>query len=422
MNHISHAKLKHRKAICAKTIFFKWLSGYEIELARINPKGCSAITDWWVPRCDNELIKVRDNVTLSHFLKELINDFEAQYNYYFQRENAIKYFNILKSKVHAIDCNKCSPRICDGSIGDNDICSEGQCFDSFIKIFYWTKKITLEKYEKYSLIFPKKNVPDLIFCTNSSIKKPHEIDISVFIASKLEFVDHPPNGISRIVLVFNTGSLSRDCLYYIPYMLFHECVAHAYKSTVGPKGYKRGKDFPLEHEPYNPFDEGWMDYVAYRIILKILDEIWREKRDCPDEIDISLIEKYKNATQFILSARESQQNYVADQESADYWNRYLGYGAARRFERFLKKFPGTKALSWNYFLQTSFDFNLLALNNKQKEKIPEIIYDLLSAQSTEEDLSPEQIERLRRFTDAFRKYFEGAPIYVFFDELEKIVY
>ena len=78
--------------------------------------------------------------------------------------------------------------------------------------------------------------------------------------------------------------------------------------------------------------------------------------------------------------------------------------------------------SWNYFLQTSFDFNLLALSNKEKEIISEVMYDLLSAQSIEKDSSPEQIERLRSFTDAFRKYFDGAPIYVFFKELEKIIY
>src|SRR6266403_3960230 len=131
--------------------------------------------------------------------------------------------------------------------------------------------------------------------------------------------------------------------FSIPYVLSHEFWCHAW-SGLAPKGAKRkSKSELFGCSPRNIFEEGWMDYVQFKILEKEMEAILGES---------SRVATFQDQSEAFHQLRNSRSGY-----------RPVRYGAlaARQFHGFLEQYADQLKVSDPdaLFFQVSMDLNLL---------------------------------------------------------------
>src|SRR5947199_119166 len=128
---------------------------------------------------------------------------------------------------------------------------------------------------------------------------------------------------------------------------FQECASHAFHG-IFPSSL--GRKSP---EPYDAFAEGWMDWVAYRIIEEIIDgrgvaaELRNEIYFPDEQLDL--------ARQFHILRLDHEHKCRSTYAS----QLAIGKSAARKFLHLLERLSKSNADAWQIFLQISLDLNIM---------------------------------------------------------------
>jgi hypothetical protein len=143
--------------------------------------------------------------------------------------------------------------------------------------------------------------------------------------------------------------LDQETIAALPRSLLHEYVAHV---PQGPHSERR-----LHPDPADMFAEGWMDYIAHRIFMAVL-----ERRGPSLELGDSLA-----PTWILLHEEAAQRFFTARCELTDGDRtapaRLLGVEAARMLHDLLRRLPMTRDRADEYLYRLSLGLNVSPLGN-----------------------------------------------------------
>lgn len=258
------------------------------------------------------------------------------------------FFKDFESNVNEIDCKNCFiENICNGEETDEqNVASDGLCFKYFKDFFDIALQTSTQFYIDNSSNFPE--VPPLTsFNTKFTEGKPNNLSIDMFVNATTNYKVHSDkknNSSNEIDLIFQVKKFSETCLLSIPYILFHECIAHIFRAII-PSG------TPREHTgAQDPFDEGWMDYCALEVLKKHLES----GTSLPD-MPVALKDKYIEAG---INLHKDRFRNNQEEYSATARHIRSGVEAAKRTHKYFNNILNCEDRSFGAFLRLSFDLNM----------------------------------------------------------------
>jgi hypothetical protein len=178
--------------------------------------------------------------------------------------NSVSTFHFLHTALERIDCAACA--------GDRPICREtalesdaanvtlsGLCMEPLHRLFRLSLRTSEHFYQKYAPFAIRK----VHFNSEaSSDERLHDIPVPYMVNGRTELYDD----CSTVVLILNGERFDRDSFLAILYVLFHECICHAFQWSIRPGTSARQ---PCGNDDY--FGEGWMAFLAWSILYDLLD-------------------------------------------------------------------------------------------------------------------------------------------------------
>lgn len=159
----------------------------------------------------------------------------------------------LRQKVVTLKCHTCSPIpaaiCCAENIRRNDeiITRSGACIKS-LKQWFQLATQTAESYYRTHAT----GCPTLLPSMELSTAFKKEVAGPFHVTGETEYRE---DGVCIIKLIFDTAHFDRESYESVPYILFHECICHAFQGFNIPDRKHCSAD--------DSFAEGWMDWAAY---------------------------------------------------------------------------------------------------------------------------------------------------------------
>jgi hypothetical protein len=387
-----HIPLAQRKLICGRLVFFQ--AAY--------PGRLSLLT----AGAESEFDQVRDNIfrlterapysspdsePLDYFLGRLLGDLEDQMRPNLRGQHGALFRLIqddIRGTVERISCLGCTPvrpRICDGGNKDDEIVGNGgACIAPIRAMFDDAVQVTTGSYVKYCNLFGPKGAPDLSFSTSFCNSKPHDIPGDYFVGAVTTHNDSS----AQVDLCLWPNRFDWNTYAAITYVLFHECICHAYQGMR-----------PVRPKPLNDgFVEGWMDWIAFECFRKHLEST-PAKPSVQDSLDAG--------TAFHLLRSDYNHKEKSDRASIC----ALGRSGAQSFEHLLKRLPESASDPWSSLLMVSFDLNLVGgLSDRE-------LYALYMRLTPERQLDSPKLEEL---VQPLRKYLNSRKIEYLLDDIIRL--
>lgn len=261
---------------------------------------------------------------------------------------------VIENTLAGISCKNCTPfgRICEGineAEDDEIVSAAGLCIRQLRQMFELAHEVALTYYKTYGSLFPKKP-PEVVFST-----LPFESEVGSHNASASRYgsgltIYFPTVGRAQVELHLNIEKFDLDTYKSVPYLMFHECIAHAFHG-IHPDPRKRETT-----KPYERYTEGWMDWVAYKILEKVVKgtaiggQQWQDRITLPDVFTVATA---------LHRARSNPANHNDGVSQIR-----LGVRAAELTYDFFEALSDERKLEemdnpWGRFLQLSFDLNAL---------------------------------------------------------------
>jgi hypothetical protein len=385
---VFHLPLAQRKTICGRLLFFQ--AAYPDRLRFL------------VAGAESEFDQVRDNVfslteqaissshdsePLDQFLKKLQADLGYQMHPQLTGKHANLFEPLLADigrNIAAISCDQCSPirpRVCDGGSQDDEIVrTGGVCIAPIQKMFEIAAQATQQWYAKSCNLFRVQDSPQLVLSTSFTNGKPHDIPGDYFVGGVTR--QHDAAKTAEINLSVWPKKFDWNTYAAILYVLFHECICHAYQGT------KAFRPRPVS----DGFAEGWMDWIAFECFRKHLELSPKTPS----------LQAYLDAgTQLHLL----RVDYNHPEKSAQSSICAFGRSVAQKFSLLLHRLPKFAPDPWASLLMASFDLDMAGGLSDQELVI---LDDCLPAEGALD--SP----RLEQVTEAVSKYLVSKDIYDIF--------
>jgi hypothetical protein len=261
----------------------------------------------------------------------------------------------FRSTALGVNCDNCvkaqgQSKICDGSVADDEIVPKGLCVRPLVDLFETVLEVTRCYYSEKSTSFRHLKGLSVEMSTGFINSKPHDCPIDCFIGGKTTYQDHGGAMLSDVHLLINIERFDEESYLAVAYVLFHEIVCHAFQDTL-PLSESPHPRTPSE--PDDAFSEGWMDWIAFKILEEVLGEkgpaqhFARKFRFANDARDVS------NA--FHL-ARVNDRQPNASKHAVE---RALGKAVAERVLYLFGRLPESATDPWKFFLRLSFDLSML---------------------------------------------------------------
>jgi hypothetical protein len=269
----------------------------------------------------------------------------------------------IESKVADISCRKCTPfeRICEGvsdAEDDEIVTARGMCVVQLREMFDIASEVARAYYSTHGTLFPAGKPPEIVFST---------VQFMTEVGAHNSAADRYASGLTnyfstlaraQVQLHLYVRMFDLETYKSVLYLLFHECIAHAFHAThPDPKERETAK-------PYERFTEGWMDWVAYKILEEVVKgtgdegQRWKNRITLPNVFEVSTT---------LHRSRSEGGNHV---EGASQIR--LGVRVAEVTFDFFKELAQRKVFkdvgeSWRAFLRLSFDLNMLGqIDAKQR--------------------------------------------------------
>lgn len=382
---VFHLPLAQRKTICGRLLYFQ--AAYP---GRLN---------FVVAGAESEFDQVRDNVfrlteqavsssedsePLDQFLNQLHTDLGDQMRPELQGKRASLFQPLyleIGRNIAGISCHQCSPlrpRICDGGSKDDEIVRTGGiCIAPIQQMFAIAAGATQQWYAKCSNLFPPQGSRGLVFSSSFTNGKPNDIPGDYFLGGVTRHHDGPP-AVAEINLSVWPKKFDWYTYAAILYVLFHECICHAYQGMK-----------PLRPRPLGDgFAEGWMDWIAFECFHKHLEMSPRTPS----------LQAYLDAgTQLHLLRVDYNHRERSDQSAIC----AFGRSVAQKFSYLFGRLPESAPDPWSNLLMISFDLNIAGGVSDQELVL---LDDCLSGKG---HLDSPCVERA---TEAVRKYIISKDI------------
>lgn len=187
---------------------------------------------------------------------------------------------IMKSVTGALSvlsCQTCSSSndICEGLAQTNDddlVHRKGACISQLRQMFEVAHDAAKAYYAAYASNFPSNPSPDIVFSTGHTEfipEKEHPLE-GFYAGAVTRFIDESGQARAEVKLKLTLGKhgFKLDLYTYkgILYVLFHECIAHAFHGLL-PTFDKRWTS-----DPFDSFSEGFMDRVAFEVLKESVED------------------------------------------------------------------------------------------------------------------------------------------------------
>lgn len=351
-----HLRLKERKALAARTIFYEMTERHWPDYATDDDEGLRAN----FLRVADEELKRESDCRLDEWLVSIVKDVEAGVKAFKHGQlspKVTKAIGDLHSSVSSISCIRCGKdKVCNSGHADDHIVSNGgDCIATFKSLYNFAREVTLAYYERYSLLFRGTIKPEAVFSTRFHLDgRPHDIPSPVFVGGVTSYVERGQSAYSEVALVFHIPGFDWKSMLTTLYVLLHEFACHAY-SAIYPNG-PLGRRDPVE---YDTFSEGWMD----RVVSVVVDDLAQRQGpastfDMPAELPRFLAEA-REFQKIRKDCRRSDRSKTASLIAS-------GYRAAKAVEAVFKRFSDRDDVARDLFLEMSFGYNVL--NNAVRER------------------------------------------------------
>jgi len=394
-----HLDLCRRKSLSARIAFIQAALPHELRF-QLSADGQTLLQQikTSVELYSNQQVNKPSNETnLSSFLDELSEYVERVASPWGNTALKQVLLDNLRTEITRIRCEQCSPsKICNGhdELDTEIVENNGQCIIYFRALYDIALRSTIEAYKKYATLFSDP-LPKVIFSTGFTNAKPHDAPVECYVSGTTTYIEENAP-YTRVKLICQPQKFCRNCFFTVPYVLFHECIAHAFRAAK-PTADKRGYS-----EPDDPFDEGWMDFCAYLVFE-------RNKEAFAENF----------CTEYLRHGRdfhESRSDFYHAQRSVHSVQVALGMQAAQKTLEFLSRLPESANDPVGNFLRLSFDFNLWKFTNSERRHLVACCDNLLP-KSWE---LPAPIYFDPAVVDTFRHYLKNRDISLFFNKLAKL--
>lgn len=398
----SHIPLQFRKALRGRLAFYTASDGARLLFSRA---GIDKVFDQiekdvvsFTNLATNAIHGSQNDQRLDHFLSNLSRQIERGalahegQSYWDSVDRLVRAFD---AETRTTACDRCSPtRVCDGSELDHDtVTVAGDCISPLKAAFDIAAEAARRYFLQYSSLIGEATLPKIVFSTAHTIAKPHDCPNNYFVSGSTSYLDHPGAATSRVTLFVCVNRFDQASLEAIPYVLFHECVCHAFQESV------HDGDGRKNSEPGDVFAEGWMDWVA----VEILRETALGKGPAA-ELGGEL--KTPDSVVTAGSLFHSSRCAYGQPDSSEHASVYaFGKSCAQKVLRLFQRLLGSQEEAWTRFLGISFDLNLLSLRPAERDAFLTRIYTSLPA--------PGQIDRPNQFAEVpplFRRYLEDRDV------------
>ena len=187
-----------------------------------------------------------------------------------------------------------------------------------------------------------------LFPRSMSMDAPDFVPVATAVAAETRF----PAGQSEIRLKIDVPRFDFESYCVTPYMLFHEMCCHAFQSLRGSPRFAREDD---------PFAEGWMDWVTYRIFCEVAGG------NGLSDMNVAECEVMREHPHSVAERTTVFRTHRYDLDNAAYGNKwvlkrcianfFMGQKAAMAFLDLLQR-TFTQIEAESLFLRASFDWNL----------------------------------------------------------------
>jgi hypothetical protein len=240
----------------------------------------------------------------------------------------------LSATLGGIVCTVCSNRVCNGSDDDHQTVAQGGlCMARILEM----QKLVEKETDRLYLEGIEPNLkPSIVFSTLNDCDTDSLFEEQVTPLTR--YHDGDSTRLSEVILGMGLEKFELSGLEALPYALFHEYVAHAYQGILARH--------PREHAAaHDMFIEGWMDFVAYQLMLRVVarnDQLW--PRNCEERAarmrarrkdyrDSRLTFEQKGRAAHLVIGDEAASRVFAlfgrlYQSPEDAWNGFMEFSAA----------------------------------------------------------------------------------------------
>lgn len=413
-NGTPHIPLAGRKAFYGRLVY---LEARRPEALAIKDAGAEPLlksfTEAVYSLTEQEIVDSNNAVPLDTYLQQLANNLTTHAQT-LPSNHAPLFSPILETvqaRLGGICCRECTREVnvCDGGTRDDGFVSQpGHCVMPLYDTFKEALAATIEYYSRYGTLVPKESLPEIIFSTGFCHDKPHDDPIDSNVGGKTTYLNNGRD-VSQIQLTICVKKFNWKTYVAVPYILFHECICHAFQDIV-PAQPKR-----LGSEPRDRFAEGWMDFVAYEIMKEFIEG----KKDVVGaDLKQLRTEQVDVGKQF----HDVRVDHELIDKSRYAIRRAFGKETANRvlylFERLPKgSFSESHFTAWEAFLRLSFDLNMLRMERFERERLIGLLYKNLTGRDKLDTLA-----RLEPLPELMRKYLQDNDIRALVDaifELDK---
>lgn len=177
----------------------------------------------------------------------------------------------LEGRAAGISCAECGSStgttICDGVSEPQDditVSRGGACIAQLHRMFMVASEAASAYYSRFSTLFSTIAVPPVVLSTQyESTPVNGHYSPSGTPAGAVTIYD-PRLQRSQVRLHLPVQSLDLRTYVGLQYLLFHECISHAFHGLHPNPGSRTST------KPYESFAEGWMDWVSYKIFEEVV--------------------------------------------------------------------------------------------------------------------------------------------------------
>ena len=401
-----HMPLVERKIFSGRLIFIEAAEPFSSAFSQQGKEGLTAFATFrhgYFEKLREEIENQPPNTPLDVFLASVLTSYKASSS----TTPLAKYpalfdqlWDEMEKTARHISCEQCV-RHCGAA--NSDVCDDdrnnahnhelvdqgGFCIKSVRAMFELASKTARLLYDN-SCSHASVTFPAVLFST-LEYGKPgqlHSLPIKFVVRGETRFSN--AGKLSQIELGFAPDYFDYETFTAIPYVLFHECIAHAFYSVLPTLANRpKVKDDDM-------FYEGWMDYAAFKVTETVLSEgqRWRDVSGIPvtpsNQKIVLKVEAYvrdltekvgdpqvflDSATAFHQARYRNPDDHLTDQDlrasirvteatrRADSLRQ--GVRAANKFLKFLDvQFPAFNPLA--LFLRISCELNMLARLDQER--------------------------------------------------------
>jgi|GEM_PF-4393805 len=257
---------------------------------------------------------------------------------------------VLQERMVGISCSNCNSATPPAPI-EEVVGATGCCMTSLREMFDAASEAAMKYYTEFTTLRPL-TFPTLVFCTKHVRERTslHELPVSYAITGSTQPCAQSKQYWSEVSVKLCVDEFDFDSYMAIPYVLFHECIVHAFQGLL-PSCEERAAS-----EPEDGFTEGWMDYVAFKIMEEVV-----AGRGPASQLGVrGIINKEHQVRASTFYQSRINLEVAAPHKPSQYaCHRRAGNEVADRVLHVLQKLPKSRPVAWATFLQMSLNLNLL---------------------------------------------------------------